>query len=165
MSTQVCECPLGGAAASLQLSSGSHRQRFSSSVLALSLRLSRRALVPSLIFFPSVPPVSEAGEGPLQLGAGVGAEEDVEERVQQGVEAGQAVAQPVNQKNGPLQSARLVGQQQGHEPVAAHQVVGPEHHDEVDGDHDQDADDFVPPVVGEGRRASEGDADVGRGVA
>ncbi|TNN39079.1 hypothetical protein EYF80_050748 [Liparis tanakae] len=104
-------------------------------------------------------------QGSLQLQPSVGAQKDVEEGIQQGVEAGQAVAQAVDQENGTLHSTRLVGQQQGHESVTAHEVVGSEHDNEVDGDHDENAHDFAALVVGEGRGSPECHPDVGRGVA
>lgn len=111
--------------------------------------------------FASVLPPSQTGQGPLQLQPGISAQEDVEEGVQQGVQAGQTVAEAIGKENGTLQSTRLISQQQGHKSVSAHEVIGSEHDDKVDGDHDQDAHDFATLVVREGRRSSESHPNVG----
>lgn len=44
-------------------------------------------------------------------------------------------------------------------------MIRPEHDDKIDGDHDQDAHDFVPLVVREGWRSLQCHANVGWGVA
>lgn len=104
--------------------------------------------------FMDVGPSPQAGQGPLQLQPGVRTQEDVEERVQQSVEAGQAVAQAVGKEDGALQSTRLIGEEQGHKAVPAHQVVRPEHRDKVYGDDNQDTHNFVPFVIGKRWRSS-----------
>lgn len=102
----------------------------------------------------------QTGQGLLQLQTGVGAQEDVEEGVQQGVEAGQAVAEAVDEEDGVLELARRLSPQQGHEPVAAHEVVRPEDGDEVDRYDHKDAHDLVSLVIRQGRRAPERHSDV-----
>lgn len=57
---------------------------------------------------PGVLPPSQTGQGPLQLESSIRAQEDVEEGIQQGVEAGQTVAQAIDEKNGTLQTTRLI---------------------------------------------------------
>lgn len=104
---------------------------------------------------------SQTGQGPLQLQPSIRAQEDVEEGIQQGIEAGQTIAKAINEKNGTLQSTRLIGQQQGHKPVSTHEVVGPKDNNEIDSDDDQDAHNFVALVVREGRRSLESHANVG----
>lgn len=115
--------------------------------------------------FTGTLPTSQTGQRPLQLKSSIRAQKDVEEGVQQSVEAGQTVAQPVDKENWTLQAARLVGQQQRHESVSTHKVVGPEDRNEVDGDDDEDPYNFVAFVVRQRGRAAERHPYVGRGVA
>lgn len=98
----------------------------------------------------AVLPPCQTGQGALQLQASVRAEEEVKKRIQQSVKAGQTVAQAIDEENGTLQSAWLLGQQQGHKPVSTHEVIGPKDDDEVDCNDYQNAHNLVTLVIGEG---------------
>lgn len=111
--------------------------------------------------FAAVLSPSKAGQRFLQFQPSILAQKKVEKRIQKCVEAGQTVAYAIDEENGSFKSTWLISQQQGHKSVTAHQVIRPEHDDKVDGDHNQDAHDFVPLMVREGWRSLQCHTNVG----